>query len=315
MQQNHLFIMDPIEKLNLELDSSLRIAFELSKRHAFVYFAEINDLFWETGKAPQCRARSFSFNKQADKVQLGETKVLELSSFSSIQMRKDPPFDMAYITATWFLDHCPKTLVINHPHALRAYNEKLLTLLFPKECKAALVSSNVSEILKYVQKQCQGDAIIKPLDLYGGRGIIRLQLENLSPAEAEQALMTATDHGKNARLVQRFDTHIFKGEIRVFTLDGEPLSWCLKVPHDGNFLANTRAGASLEAFTPSQDLIKKVSHVASELVKKGVWVTGMDLINEEISEINITSPRLLHAPGDTRNYFAEITDWLIKKCK
>lgn len=315
MQQNHLFIMDPIEKLNLELDSSLRIAFELSKRQASVYLTEIKDLFWESGKAPQCRARHLSFDKEAVKVQLGEIQTWDLGVFSTIQMRKDPPFDMAYITATWFLDHCPRTLIVNHPHSLRAYNEKMLTLLFPKECKAALVSSDLPEILKYIQQHCHGDAVIKPLDLYGGRGIVHLQLDKTSITEAEQTILAATDHGKNARLVQAFDHHIFKGEVRVFTLNGEPLSWCLKVPHEGNFLANTRAGATLETYSPSQSVVQKVRKVAQELVQKGVWITGMDLINEEISEINITSPRLLMAPGDTRNYYAEIADWLIKKTK
>ena len=164
--------------------------------------------------------------------------------------------------------------------------------------------------MDFVENECEGDAILKPLHLFGGRDIIRIELHKIGKAAAHQILQEATQQGSRPKLIQAFDKGIFEGEIRVFLVDGKALSWCLKVPQNGQFLANTRAGAILKAYAPSPELLKKVNRVGESLAKRGVIFVGMDLIHEEISEINITSPRLLVAPGDTRDYYAEIASFL-----
>ncbi len=310
MQRKHLFIMDPIEKLNLALDSSLRIAHALNLRGHAVYFCRINDLFWTSGKEPHCIASELIFAKDLQQLKLGPATDCNLDAFQTIHMRKDPPFDMNYVTATWFLDPCRKATVVNHPQALRDFNEKLGTLDFPAECKRALVSSNPEQLLEFVARECNGDAVLKPLHLFGGRDITRIELSKLTQEQALQSIQRDTEGGSSPKLAQAFDARIFEGEIRAFTLNGKALSWCMKVPKQGSFLANTAAGAVLKSYSPSPELANKVARVAKKLVQRGVYFVGMDIIGDEISEINITSPRLLVAPGDTRDYYAEIASFL-----
>ncbi len=314
MLQKHLFIMDPIEKLNLGLDTSLRIAFALSRHGQNVYFCEISDLFWESGKGPHCHARPLEFGTELEKSHIGKEERLPLKNFQIIHMRKDPPFDIDYITATWFLEQCPETLFVNSPRSLQSFNEKMGILQFPNECKKSLVSSKVNELLTYIENQCKGDAVLKPLHLYGGRGIKHIQLSKISKFEAEKLIKESTQNEKSPHMVQAFDSRIFKGEIRVFLVGGKALSWCLKVPKEGDFLANTGAGATLHTYKPSSILLEKVESLASKLLKLGIYFVGLDIIGDEVSEINITSPRLLVAPGDTQDYYGEIAEWLMKQC-
>ena len=313
MSQTHLFIMDPVEKLNLALDSSLRMAYELFLRGHHVYSSEIKNLFWKSSNAPHTYARRLEFEKHADEVKLGAWGTFDLRQFTVIHMRKDPPFDIHFFTATWFLDHCPNTLVLNSPHALRALNEKMVTLQFPKECKPTLVSYNPAHLLQFIREHCVGDAIVKPLYNHGGEGILRIILKEQKISEVEKTLTDLTEGGTKPRLVQTFDPSIFQGEVRVFSVGGKPISWCLKVPPKGTFLANTRAGATLHPYNPSSSLVEKVSRVAKDLVTKGIFIVGMDILSEEISEINVTSPRLLSAPTDPKNYYPEIVDWIEQK--
>jgi glutathione synthase len=128
-----------------------------------------------------------------------------------------------------------------------------------------------------------------------------------------QKLNDATENGKSPQLVQSFDPNIFDGEVRAYLVGGKALSWCLKVPKDGEFLANTGAGATLHPYSPSSQLKKKVEDLAKELLKHGIYFVGLDIISEEVTEINITSPRLLVAPGDTRDYYKEIASWILSK--
>lgn len=312
-QQKHLFIMDPIEKLNLALDSSLRIAFALSKKGEKVYFCQMGDLYWESGKDPHSAAKAFTFNGQASAVNWGPTEQIRLDTFASIHMRKDPPFDINYITATWFLEHCGEALLVNNPAALRGFNEKMGILNFPEACKQSLVSSNPIQLFNFMEQHCNGDAILKPLHLYGGKGITHLQTHSNSNSDIQSKLNELTENGTHPFLVQAFDSNIYEGEIRAFLVGGKALSWCLKVPKKGEFLANTAAGASLHAYAPSSGLVSKVEALGKKLLKQGIYFVGLDIISEEVTEINITSPRLLVAPGDSRDYYEEIAKWILSQ--
>ena len=199
---------------------------------------------------------------------------------------------------------------VNIDEPICEFESDKATLEFPAECKKALVASHPQRLLDFIQKECNGDAILKPLHLFGGKGIIRVELAKVGLKEAHQILLSATDQGTQPKLAQAFDKGIFDGEVRAFLVNGCPLSWCLKVPQNGSFLANTAAGAVLKSYSPSSELVAKVTRVAENLKKRGVIFIGLDIINEEISEINITSPRLLVAPGDTRDYYAQIASFL-----
>jgi glutathione synthase len=302
MKQRHLFVIDPLEELNLALDSSLRMAKALADRGHRIFFATLRDLSWHSGKgAAWARSVEATFAGNDIRPRVSPKSRHDLSDFDAIHMRKDPPFDLSYIEATWLLDSvASKVRIYNQPSALRNFNEKVSILLFPDDIKPALVSSDPSEIIDFIESECGGDAVVKPLALFGGHGVERIKIgEGGMPASTATAQITGlTRDGAEKRMVQRFDKQVFEGEVRAFCVGGEPIAWCLKRPAKGEFLANTRAGATLEPWKPSAAEIARVKNVASRLALSGAPIVGFDLIGGYVSEINITSPRLLLPPGD-----------------
>jgi glutathione synthase len=304
----HLFVMDPLESLNRALDSSLRMGFELARLGHEVHACEPRQLAWPSGgTGPTANARRLHFQDSAVEFTIGTPKAIRLKEFQAIHMRKDPPYDMDYIAATWLMEPAmPEAKVYNAPAALRRLNEKLAILRFPEDIHPALVSADPAELLAFVETVCQGDAVLKPLTLFGGRGVMRLKVADSSKEAVRATLAAETADGTRMRLAQPFDPAIFKGEVRVFTAFGEPLAWCLKEPAEGQFLANTRMGAVLKAYTPTQEEEERIRRVAQSLLRDGVTFIGFDLIGGYLSEINLTSPRLLLPPGDTRNPYRTI---------
>jgi glutathione synthase len=318
MEQKHLFILDPMARLNFALDSSLQMALALKAKGHRVFQTESQLLTWQK-KEPSARAKACEMTfpqATAASVRLGTPEPMLLSDFHGIHMRKEPPFNMDYIATTWLLDSAANSSwIFNDPAALRSVNEKLSVFLFPKASNAAIVSSNYSDLMDFYKDTADRDAIVKPLDLFGGRGIFRLNRHSEEDAQALDDLREATENGTVPRLMQRFDPRIFEGEVRVFTLGGKAISWCLKIPAPGNFLANTARGAVLRQYTPSLALKEMIESVADELCHQGIFLAGFDVIGEKVSEINVTSPRLLRGEGDDRNYYEEIAHWLIAKCQ
>lgn len=318
--QKHLFILDPLENLNLDLDSSVRLAFELVRLGHKVYGAEPWTLSWDSMKRiPEARSYAIEFASGPASARKGSETTLSLGEFAGIHMRKDPPYDMDYISTTWVLDALPANVkVFNAPLGLRGVNEKLSILWFPEFSAPGLVSADPAELLDYIASQCRGDAMIKPLTLYGGKGIERITLktDSLSRKDALTRLTGLTSQGKSLRLCQAFDEKIYDGEVRAFTIGGKPLSWCLKKPINGQYMANSNFGSTRHRYTPTADEVRAVSAVATELNEKhGISIIGFDLIGGKISEINVTSPRLLQAPDDTHNYYEDFASWISKECE
>lgn len=321
MTQHHLFLIDPLETLNIPLDSSLRMMFELAALGHRVYVCEPRHLTRSTLTGSQAVTRELHFREKATDFAVGKATVFALSAFSAVHMRKDPPYDLDYVATTWLLDPAARvTKVYNHPEALRRYNEKLAIFEFPSDIQPAFVSSDPRALLDFIASECHGDAVLKPLTLFGGRGVLRLQLEGPGRSGNEwvsrdvllASLQKETEEGQHLRLVQPFDAAIFEGEVRVFTAFGEPLAWCLKRPAPGQFLANTRAGAELEAYTPSPAEEARVRRIAQTLLKDGVFFIGFDLIGGFVSEINLTSPRLLQAPGQKGSPYKRIAELVVR---
>lgn len=311
--QKHLIIMDPLAKLNRKLDSSLRMAAELTQLGDEVCFTTPETMSWDSrGPYPTASVTSLLFEGfRAETAFAGKEERQSLETFSAIHMRKEPPFDMNYIGITWLMDAVENQCkLFNAPSVLRAFNEKLGILQYPDAIAPAIVTSQESAARRFIEEACGGDAIIKPLDLYGGKGIFRYFLKENPDSDTQ--LVSALSEG--LRLIQPFDHRVYQGEVRVFTLGGEPLSWCLKKPADASFLANTGAGASLHEFVPDAALEARVRGIAMDLWRKGVAITGMDIIGQHISEINITSPRLLQPESDTNNYYRVIASWFHDQC-
>ena len=297
MKKAHLFIIDPPVPATLPIDTSVRLACELHKQGAEVYSASLADLFSSSEAQAQSRCRRMSFTSALHTSVVIDNRVVvkALAEFAAVHMRKDPPFDLAYLAATWHLDSAG-TQVFNHPQALRNYNEKMAVLHFPAETVNALVSAEVEQLLAFVSQALRGDAIVKPLLRHGGQGVFRVQLATLGEQEARRKLNAALQQQGTALMVQQFQEEVRQGEVRCFCAFGEPVAWCLKVPAAGNFLANTAQGARLLPYRPSSAEISTATRVAQRLLQDGVYFIGFDMIAGLITEINLTSPRLLLPP-------------------
>lgn len=308
MQTSHLFLIDALESLNKELDSSLRLMFELCALGHTVFTAEPRQLAWHSLNHATATARAMTFGRNAKEFVAAPPAPKALGDFAAIHMRKDPPYDMDYIMTTWLLDAAPaSTRIYNSPTALRTFNEKLAILRFPLATRPALVSADCDELLQFAETVAHGDAILKPLTLFGGRGVERLEVTK-DRAKARQKLLEETANGTHLRLIQPFDPNIFQGEVRAFTAFGKAIAWCLKKPSAGQFLANTRAGATLHSYDPPPEVEQRITDVAAALLKEGVVFAGFDVIGGFVSEINITSPRLLTPPGDEAPYYQQLAD-------
>lgn len=296
-QHRHLFVIDPLENLNMKLDSSLRLAKALLECQQECYITTPNDITWlhrTPSSMPFCQATQLHLGDGSIPTPSGKMS-LDLTEFRSIHMRKDPPYDMNYISCTWLLAvaEAKGVTIYNSTEALRALNEKLAIFNFPQFCRPGATSSSSQELLSFAKTLGGGDVIIKPLNLFGGRGVRRMTLADLGEEEFLKQLKAETANDTQLRIIQAFDPAIFDGELRVFSCCQEILSWCLKKPHEGEYLANTSRGATLHAYTPKKEEIDMIQEVSDELAKKGVKLVGFDIIGGYISEINITSPRLL----------------------
>lgn len=302
----HLFVLDPIENLNLAWDTSIKLAFAMTQLGAEVYCTTIHELMVTSHPtAVGANARRMIFADAPNSLQLEAPCYQAFARLDAVHMRKEPPYDLAYVEALWILAAGrQETKILNDPIALQQMNEKLVLLEFPEFSKPLAVSADATALSSFAASRCQNDVVAKPLNLFGGRGVVHLKAQPGSTLEEE--LKRETANGQETRLVQPYEPQVVKGEVRAFAVGGRPLSWCLKVPKAGEFLANTRAGSTLQAYSPTPREIDVVTRVATELVSRGVLVAGFDLIGGWLSEINITCPALLSPNRESLEGFDEL---------
>jgi glutathione synthase len=223
----------------------------------------------------------------APHVILGEEAVTSVGSLDAVFIRKDPPFDTAYLHLTQQLDLVRnRTLVINDPQGLRDANEKLFAFHFEHLMPKSLVTSDPNAIHEFVAR-VGGEAVLKPLDGAGGSGVVTLKKGDRN----NRSLVDLhTREGRQHALVQEYLPAIRTGDKRVIVIDGEPLGAILRVPREDDLRANIHVGATVAAteLTPAEAAL--VSEVGTKLRQHGLWFVGLDLIGERLIEVNVTSP-------------------------
>lgn len=281
----HLFVIDPLSKLHPQLDSSLKLARELLQLGESVWTCEARSLVWSAA-TPECTASSFPEQISSR---------MSLDAFDAIHMRKDPPYDLSYISVLWMLD-AAKARIYNAPQGLLRLNEKVAILEFPEYRDAALLCIDSDRAQAFVEQECSGDAVLKPLAMYGGIGIKRV--------DSSFDFVSFFRDNPYYHLLQPFNSAIYQGEVRAFTVCGKAISWCLKKPKAGEFMANSNFGSTRHQYHPSPKEIHTVEDMAKRLLNKyQLKVIGFDMIGGKVSEINVTSPRLLHADDDQTPYY------------
>jgi glutathione synthase len=272
-----LYVVDPLDTLNLETETSLLIMEEAARRGHENRVATVADLYL-ADRGGEARSRRIDLLPgETPFYRLGAEGDGPLAAFDVVLMRKDPPVDEAYIAATHVLEHAG-TRVVNDPVALRSLNEKLLPLLFDVPTPPSLVTSDPRRARDFVA--AHGRAVLKPLNDCSGRGISILA----SPAEVPEVLPGGF------ALVQRFLDGVAAGDKRIYLLEGRAIGAVNRVPRDASALANIHQGARVEptALTAAEQRI--VAVVGPALVRQGIWMAGLDVIDGHLTEVNITSP-------------------------
>ena len=278
--------MDPIGPININADSTFRIAEEAQARGHSLFYYTPDKLAYQEGKVT---ARGWPLTVQrveGNHFTLGEEQGVDLSTFDVVWLRQDPPFDMGYITTTHILDMIhPKTLVVNDPFWVRNYPEKLLVLNFPDLTPPTMIARDLETLKSFRAKH--GDVILKPLYGNGGAGVFKL-----SKGDGNLASLHELFSGINREplIMQKFLPDVAKGDKRVILVDGEPVGAINRVPAEGETRSNMHVGGRPEKVALTDRDREICAAIGPLLREKGQVFVGIDVIGNWLTEINVTSP-------------------------
>ena len=282
------FILDPLPTLKAYPDSSVAMMRALAARGHRLCACEPADMFWD---ARGTRARVVPLTVLPDDVDWyrpGDPEERALADFSAVLMRKDPPFDMEYVYATYLLEAAERegARVFNRPRAIRDHNEKLAITRFAEFIAPTLVSRDAERIGDFID--VHADVILKPLDGMGGTSIFRIRGDD---PNRNVIIETLTHYGERTVMAQRFIPEIVDGDKRVLVIGGEPVPYALaRIPKPGETRGNLAAGGRGEArpLTPREREI--AATLGPGLWAEGLLVVGLDVIGGCLTEVNVTSP-------------------------
>ncbi len=286
-----LVVLDPIEGLVSHTDTSLAIIDQARKSGITVDTATIEDLFFETHAAVIAKGDS------------GKRQIRALDDYALIFMRKEPPYDLAFHYATQLLS-LAGTLVVNSPSSLRDFNEKLIALPFIEYMPPTLVSSDSDVIGDFLARH--GTSVIKSLDSFQGKAVQKIE-------PSEQAMVTSfTAAGKRPVMVQKFLENVYKGDKRVMMLGDRFIGAAMRRPKQG-YHANFASSDALKTELTAKEQ-KIIADVGPWLLEQGIHFTGLDLIDEQLTEINITCPTGIVQISELegRKLSEEIVEYFVK---
>ncbi len=280
------FQMDPIQSVDIDADSTFRLAEEAQARGHELFYYGPDQLAYQEGRIT-ARGHDMTVQRVAGApAVLGEEREIDLSERDVVWLRQDPPFDMHYITSTHLLDRLgPGTLVVNDPFWVRNFPEKLLVLDFPDLTPPTTIARDLETIRAF--KHRHGDIILKPLYGNGGAGVFRLD-ENDRNLGALYELFTG--FSREPLIVQKFLPEVRNGDKRVILVDGEPVGAINRVPAAGETRSNMHVGGRPEP-TGLTDRDREIcARIGPLLRERGQVFVGIDVIGDYLTEINVTSP-------------------------
>ncbi len=281
-------IMDPIAKIAFAKDSTLAMLLAARRRGWALHYMEMGDLYLRDGTA-WAQMRDLHVANDANQwfTFSGESNA-PLATLDVILMRKDPPFNMEFIYATYLLERAEAAgvLVINKPQGLRDCNEKLFTAWFAECCPPTLISRSQARLRDFLETH--RDIVVKPLDGMGGSSVFRL---HQGDGNVNVILETVTQRQRCYVMGQRYVPAIVDGDKRLLMIDGEPIEYVLaRVPSGDDPRGNLAAGA-IGVGQPISDAERQIAvAVGPALRRKGIVFAGLDIIGSFLTEINVTSP-------------------------
>ena len=279
--------MDPIESVNIESDTTWLMATTAQDRGHALWIYDFRTLALEDGRL-FCRARPATLRQtQGDHVTLGEEVQLDLAEdVDVILMRQDPPFDMAYVTATYLLETVhPRTLVVNDPSEVRSAPEKLLATRFPGLQPPTLISSDPVALVDFHRRH--GDVVLKPLHGAAGSGVVRLKADD---PNLEALIEIHAAGSRDPLVIQKFIPAVSAGDKRIIMIDGEPVGAINRVPAKDQVRSNLRVGGTAAPVELTARDREICAAIGPTLRERGLLFVGIDVIGDYLTEINVTSP-------------------------
>ena len=291
MSKTIAFVMDPMEGLHIEADTSFAFMLAASHRDARVFHVQPGDIMLRAGKV-WLRGRYVQVrDKVGDHFSVVEESLICANDCTAIFIRTDPPFDEDYLTCTWLLSFAERqgVRVLNSPAGIRSANEKLYALEFPELCPETIVTNCQKEALSFIES-LGGTAIAKPLDGHGGFGVVRVSTED-SNTRAIFDLLTREE--KVPILLQAFLPEAALGDKRVILVDGKIRGGIVRVPTGGDHRGNVHVGGRVEACDITDADRRIEAAIGDRLREDGLSFVGIDVIGDKLIEVNVTSPTLL----------------------
>jgi glutathione synthase len=282
------FILDPLPALKAYKDTSVAMMRALQARGHTLFALGQTDIFWDAGKT-LCRARAITIEADDhDWFREGEPVERALASFAAVLMRKDPPFDMEYVYSTYMLEAAERegARVFNRPRAIRDHNEKMAITGFTEFTVPTLVTRDATLLAGFIDEHA--DVILKPLDGMGGMSVFRVRKDD---PNRNVIIETVGHDGRRSVMAQRFIPEIVDGDKRIILIDGEPVPHALaRIPKPGETRGNLAAGGKGVARPLSRRDREIAEGVGKKLAPEGLFVIGLDVIGDYLTEINVTSP-------------------------
>ena len=296
-----LFIADPLESFKTYKDSTFAMMRAAAARGHVLSACEPKDIMWQSAGVVTAFVRDISLTGQLDtwfssKQEKPNERPAPLKDFDAVIMRKDPPFDSEYFYATHLLGQAERegAKVFNRARALRDHPEKLAILEFPQWIAPTLVTRDAADIRLFHAEH--HDIILKPLDGMGGAGIFRVKADGLNLGGI---IETLNQDGAQTVMVQKFIPAIEQGDKRILVINGAPVPYSLaRIPQGGEVRGNLAAGGKGVAQPITARDREIAEHIGPILAERGLFLIGLDVIGEQLTEINVTSPTC----------FQEITD-------
>ncbi len=278
-----LFVMDPIEKIKVSKDTSYCLMEGASQLGHDVFYCLPEEISYERGRiSGEVTKLNILGSQNEPYFEKGEKEELELSTFDTIFIRKDPPFDQNYLYLTQLLDLLPKSVrVLNAPQALRDYNEKLFTLEFSQFMAPTVVTSRFDLVKSFLEEH--GRIVVKPIDGFAGKGIRFFEGSDLKELEKHFS-------GLQQFMVQKFVEEADQGDKRILLVNGEPIGAILRKAESPGKLNNLDQGGKAFASDLNERDLEVCKALKNRLIERDLFFVGIDMLGPFLTEINITSP-------------------------
>ena len=287
--------MDPLEPINIEGDSTFALMLEAQSRGYQLWHYEVRHLALREGRMAGGAAAQ-RLTAMAQRVKLRRlpgshftaepAELVDLAGMDVVLMRQDPPFDMAYITATHMLEHiAATTLVVNNPASVRNAPEKLLVTHFPELMPPTLITWDAQAIRDFRAEH--GDIIVKPLFGNGGAGVFRIKPDDENLASLLEMHFARS---REPLMIQRYEPAVRQGDKRIILVDGEAVGAINRVPAQGEARSNMHVGGRAEACRMTARDLEICRRIGPLLKAQGLIFVGIDVIGDWLTEINVTSP-------------------------